>query len=75
MDEIIKIMNEVRPGFDYTNDTDLVGHGLLDSITMMTLVLQLGDAYDIDITPADITPQNFRTVQTIYDMVQKLLEE
>lgn len=75
MEEIIRIMNEVKPGLDYANDTDLVGHGLLDSITMMTLVLQLDDAYDIDISPADITPQNFRTVQTIYDLVQELIEE
>lgn len=75
MEEIIRIMNEVKPGLDYANDTDLVGHGLLDSITMMTMVLQLDDAYDIDISPADITPQNFRTVQTIYDLVQELIEE
>ena len=51
------------------------GHGVLDSITMVTLVLQLSDEFDVDISPVDITPENFKTVQTIYDMIQRLEDE
>ena len=68
MEELLKILNEVKPGVDYENETDLIGHGVLDSITMVTLVLQLSDEFDVDISPVDITPENFKTVQTIYDM-------
>lgn len=72
---IIKDLNEVKPGVDYENETDLIGHGVLDSITMVTLVLQLSDEFDVDISPVDITPENFKTVQTIYDMIQRLEDE
>lgn len=75
MDELLEILNEVKPGVDFENDTDLIGHGILDSITMVTLVMELNDAFDIEITPVDIVPENFKTVQTIYDMVQRLSDD
>ena len=75
MDELLEILNEVKPGVDFENDTDLLGHGVLDSITMVTLVMELNDAFDIEITPVDIVPENFKTVQTIYDMIQRLSDD
>ena len=75
MDELLEILNEVKPGVDFENDTDLIGHGVLDSITMVTLVMELNDAFDIEITPVDIVPENFKTVQTIYDMIQSLSDD
>lgn len=75
MDELLEILNEVKPGVDFENDTDLIGHGVLDSITMVTLVMELNDAFDIEITPVDIVPENFKTVQTIYAMIQRLSDD
>ena len=75
MDELLEILNEVKPGVDFENDTDLIGHGVLDSITMVTLVMELNDAFDIEIKPVDIVPENFKTVQTIYDMIQRLSDD
>ena len=75
MDELLEILNEVKPGVDFENDTDMIGHGVLDSITMVTLVMELNDAFDIEITPVDIVPENFKTVQTIYDMIQRLSDD
>lgn len=75
MDELLEILNEVKPGVDFENDTDLIGRGVLDSITMVTLVMELNDAFDIEITPVDIVPENFKTVQTIYDMIQRLSDD
>ena len=75
MDELLEILNEVKPGVDFENDTDLIGHGVLDSITMVTLVMELNDAFDIEITPVDIVPENFKTVQTFYDMIQRLSDD
>lgn len=75
MDELLEILNEVKLGVDFENDTDLIGHGVLDSITMVTLVMELNDAFDIEITPVDIVPENFKTVQTIYDMIQRLSDD
>lgn len=72
MEELLKIMNEVKPGIDFMAETDLVGHGVLDSITIVTLVGEINDAFDIEISPVDIVPDNFKTVETIYALIQRL---
>lgn len=75
MEELLEILNEVKPGADYKNDTDLIGHGILDSITMVTLVMELNDAFDIEITPVDIIPENFKNVDAMMAMIERMQDE
>ncbi len=49
-------------------DTDLVDTGIMDSLTMVELVSKLEDEYKIEIDVDDITPDSFRTINSIYDM-------
>lgn len=53
-------------------ETDLVGHGVLDSIAIVTLVGEISDAFDVEISPVDIVPENFKTVETIYALIKRL---
>jgi acyl carrier protein len=75
MEELLEILNGVKPGVDYEHETDLVGHGIIDSVTMVTMVLEISDAFDIDISPVDIVPENFKTVDTIYQLITRLQDE
>lgn len=75
MDELLQILNTLKPGVDFTKETDLVKRGILDSLTIITLVNELKDEFDIEITLLDIVPKNFFSAQTIYDMVERLQEK
>lgn len=75
MEELLEIMNGVKPGVDFMAETDLVGSGILDSITIVTLVGEINDAFDIEISPVDIVPDNFKTVETIYALIKRLEDE
>jgi len=70
MGELITLLNEVKPGIDYANSRDLVKD--LDSLTIVRLVARLSEEYDVEITPLDIVPENFRTVEAIYDLIKRL---
>ncbi len=75
MEEIIKILEEIKAGVDWEKESDLIGNHILDSLKIVQLVGTLNDEFDIEITPIDIVPENFRTVNTIYEMVKRLEEE
>ena len=75
MEELISILNEIKPGVDWKNETDLIGSHILDSLKIVQLVGELNDEFDIEITPIDIVPENFKTVNTIYEMVKRLEDE
>lgn len=75
MEQVIKILEEIKPGVDYLSETDLIGDKILDSLKIVQLVGELNDEFDIEITPIDIVPENFKSAEAIYAMVKRLEEE
>ena len=75
MEKLLEILEEVKPGVEFKGKSDLMDSGELDSCDVITLVSELQDEYDIDIPVEEIVPENFNSVDEIYKLVQKLLEE
>lgn len=75
MEELIKILEEIKAGVDWEKETDLIGSHILDSLKIVQLVGELNDEFDIEITPIDIVPENFKTVNAIYELVKRLEDE
>ena len=72
MEIIIKILQCILPNLDVQNTKDLLEKGYLDSFSIMQLVIALNDEFDIEISPVEIVPENFKSVETIYNLVKKL---
>lgn len=75
MEELIKILDGIKSGVDWENESDLIGNHILDSLKIVQLVGELNDEFDIEITPIDIVPENFKTAKAIYEMVKRLEDE
>jgi acyl carrier protein len=52
-------------------DADLLAAGLLNSLTLMHLVMYLEEAFAIEVTPAEFDARNFRTLRAIEAFVQR----
>ncbi len=67
-------LNEVLcPVEPLDRDTDLLAAGIVDSLMIIELVEYMQDTYSITIEPHEITPQNFRSGQTLGDLVMSKL--
>lgn len=53
-----------------SNDDDLIENGVLDSLAVMQLVAHLEKTYKIEVAPAEIAPENLRSVQTLASFVR-----
>jgi acyl carrier protein len=51
------------------DDTDLQQSGLLDSLTTLSLISFLEESFKIQLDPADINAETFRTVDAIVALV------
>ena len=70
MEEIIKILNEVKPGIDYTNpNMDLVKDNILNQNDLINLAGRLNQIYGIDIDVEDTDMKWFKNPETIYKLV------
>lgn len=75
MDEIIEILESLKPGVDYETADNLVDSRVLDSLTILALVPELEDAFDVTIPAVEIVPTNFNSAQAIDALVARLVEE
>lgn len=71
-EQIIKILTELRPEFDFTQEgLDFIEEGMLDSFDLVTLVNELDSTYGISIDGVDILPENFCSVDAIMALLVK----
>ncbi len=74
MEKLLEILNGINPGIDYETETKLIDEGLLDSFSILSLIPELEDAFDVEITPADMVPVNFNSAEAIWGMINRLQE-
>lgn len=75
MEEVIKILEFIKPGVDFNSENHLIEDEILDSFDIVNLVARLNETFDIEITPANLIPENFSSAENIYQLVEKLQEE
>lgn len=75
MTELMNILEELRPDVDFENETGLINDGILDSFDIVSLVGELNEAFDIEIKPTDLVPENFNSAAAIFALVEKLQDE
>ena len=75
MEELMEILEELRPDVDFENETGLIDNGILDSFDIVSLVTALNDAYDIEIKPNKLVPENFNSRDAILALVEQLQDE
>jgi acyl carrier protein len=69
--QIIAILTEIRPEFDFTPELDFIEQGMLDSFDIVTLVNALDEKFGISIDGMDIVPENFSSVEKIEYLLKK----
>ena len=72
MEKIIEIIEGLKPGVTVDENTKLLDEHVIDSLAMITLVSELCDEFDVDITATDIVPENFATVKDIKNLIDRL---
>lgn len=73
MDKLLKILQDIKPNVDFTTATDLIG--VLTSLDIVRLVMEINDEFDVEITPLQLVPENFRSTETIMALINKLQNE
>ena len=74
-ERLLKILSELRQEVDFTSETALVDDGILDSFDMVELVTEINDEFDVRIGIENLVPENFNSVDSIIELIERLQEE
>ena len=74
-EELMEILQELRPDVDFEKETALITDGILDSFDIVALVGELNDAFDIEIKPNNLVPDNFNSANAMLALIEELPDE
>ncbi len=75
MDELIEILEDIKPDVDYKNCENLIDGHYLDSLSIISLVAEIEDEFDVTVPAVEIVPKNFNSVKAMWSMIERLQEE
>ena len=75
MEELLDILEDIQPGIDYENEDGLIDKHLLPSLSILALVAEIEDNFDITVPAVEIIPSNFNSADALWKMISRLQEE
>ncbi len=75
MEELMELLEGIRPDIDFEKEKALVTDRLLESFDIINLVSEINDEFDVKIKPADLVPENFDSVEAMWEMIERLQDE
>lgn len=75
MDKLLEVLKRAVPKGDWLAEGDLVDDGIIDSFDIIGVIVEITNEYDIKIPTEEMKNENFNSVQAIYDLVQRLLDD
>lgn len=75
MEKLIEILEELNPDVDYNTCEDLIDGRHLDSLTILSLVAEIEDEFDVEIPTVEIIPSNFNSAKSMWKLIERLKEE
>ncbi len=74
-EKILAVLQEVNEDIVLYEGDNLFDAGILDSLQAVDLVSELENALDIDIDAKYVVEENFKTKDTIIEMIKKIAVE
>lgn len=75
MENLYEILEDLQPDVDYETEQHLIDDHILSSLSILALIAELEDAFDITIPAVEIVPANFNSASAMWEMILRLQEE
>ena len=70
-EKFINLITEEKPEVMNYENVDLIEEGILDSLDIMRITTKMEAYFDVEIDPEDIVAENFASVESMWQMLQK----
>ncbi len=73
-EQILAILQEINPDIDYEKEKQLIDGACLDSFSVIRLVTELMEAFDIELDADDLEPEKLNSLDNICALVKEKQE-
>lgn len=75
MERLYEILEDIQPDVDFETTEQLIDNHVLSSLSILSLIAELEDEYDVTIPAVEIVPANFNSAKAMWALIQRLQEE
>lgn len=72
MEELMEILEDIRPDIDFEEEEALVDDKILKSFDILSIISEISDTWGVKLTPAEIIPANFNSAKALWAMICRL---
>lgn len=74
-EKVLEAMCEINEEVMENQDKDLLLHGVIDSFDIVGIMVELEDAFGVEIDAEKVTPDHFRTVDAIVALMEETINQ
>ncbi len=74
-EQLLEILKDLHEDIDFETQDNLIDGKILDSFDIVTLVGELCDTFDIEITADEMVPENFQNLEAILALITRKADE
>lgn len=71
-EQLLALLEDVRPDVDFENEKLLIDGGFLDSFDIISIVQEMNEAFDVSIDVEELEPYNFNSIEAMMELIEKL---
>ena len=75
MEKLLQILEDIVPEVDFNTETALVDKHILTSFNILSIVSEIEDEFDVELSPADLIPDNFNSAKNLWNLIEKRMNE
>ncbi|MBQ1411173.1 MAG: acyl carrier protein [Oscillospiraceae bacterium] len=75
MDELLELLKDINPDVDYETEDQLIDGKVFDSFSIITLISNISETFDIELGPQYLIPENFNSAKAMWAMIQHIQED
>lgn len=75
MERLYEILEDIQPDVDFETTENLIDDHILSSLSILSLIAELEDEYDVTIPAVEIVPTNFNSAKAMWSLIQRLQED
>ena len=75
MEKLLELLKGIRPDIDFEKETSLIDDGYLDSFDVVSIISEIDDEFGVQIRINELDPENFNSMDAIWNLIMKLRSE
>lgn len=71
MEQLLKLLHSIRSDIDFEKETALIDKGLIDSLEVLTIFVEIEKEFGVKLPVSKIKPENFNSAEAMWRMIQE----